>query len=227
LIREAEGGSLFLDEIDSMPVNAQCKLLRFLQDKQYRPVGGSNTLQADVRIIAASNHDLSKLAAAGTFRQDLFFRLNVLNLMLPPLQERRDDIAALSIYFLEHFSRRDKRPLLTLGPAALQRLLAHHWPGNVRELKHVLERAALTAEGPVIQADAIDLPPGPESKELLEESFHAAKGRIVNDFERLYIKRVLLECEGNVSRAARMARKNRRAFFELMRKHHICAERSA
>jgi two-component system response regulator GlrR len=221
LIREAEGGSLFLDEVDSMPLNAQCKLLRFLQDKQYRQVGSSTTQQADVRIIAASNHDLSELVASGMFRQDLFFRLNVLNLMLPPLQQRRDDIAALSRHFLEQFSVRDKRPLLTLGAAALQRLLAYHWPGNIRELKHVLERAVLTEDGPVIQADTIDLPSKHAPADLCGESFHAAKGRVVKDFERNYIERLLSQCDGNVSRAARMAQKNRRAFFELMRKHEI------
>jgi two-component system response regulator GlrR len=221
LIREAEGGSLFLDEVDSMPLNAQCKLLRFLQDKQYRQVGSSTTLQADVRIIAASNHDLSGLVASGMFRQDLFFRLNVLNLVLPPLQQRRDDIAALSQFFLQQFSMRDKRPLLTLGAAALRRLLAYHWPGNIRELKHVLERAVLTEDGPVIQVDTIDLPAKPAPADLSGESFHSAKGRVVKDFERHYIERLLSECDGNVSRAARMAQKNRRAFFELMRKHEI------
>jgi two-component system, NtrC family, response regulator GlrR len=227
LIKEAESGSLFLDDVDSMPLNAQCKLLRFLQEKQYRPVGSSQTLQADVRVIAASNRDLSKLVAAGTFRQDLFFRLNVLNLSLPPLYERREDIAALSQYFLEQFSRRDKRSTLGLGPAALQRLLAYQWPGNVRELKHVLERAALTADGPVIQADAIDLPAAPEAGGLPDESFHVAKGRVVKNFERHYIQSLLAQCDGNVSRAARMAHKNRRAFFELMRKHQIRAERNS
>ena len=221
LIAEAEGGSLLLDEIDSMPVSAQSKLLRFLQEKQYRPIGASKTLVADVRVIAASNSDLRQLVALGRFRQDLYFRLNVLNLTLPALQERREDIAALSLHFLQQFSRRDKRPLLGLGPAALQRLLAYPWPGNVRELKHVLERAALTVDGPVIQAQEIDLPQSPADTERSGESFREAKGRVVGHFERDYIRRLLTESGGNVSRAARMAQKNRRAFFQLMRKHNI------
>jgi two-component system response regulator GlrR len=227
LIQEAEGGCLFLDEVDSMPLIAQCKLLRFLQDKQYRQVGSSQTLQANVRIIAASNRNLAKLAADGAFRQDLFFRLNVLSLLLPPLRERREDIAALCNYFLEQFSRRDRRPLLALGPAALQPLLAHDWPGNVRELKHVLERAALTADGPIIQADTIDLPATSAPDGSPGESFHSAKGRVVESFERHYIQQLLRQCDGNVSRAARVAQKNRRAFFELMRKHKIRSDRSS
>lgn len=225
LIREAEGGSLFLDEIDSMPLSAQCKLLRFLQDKQYRQVGSSQVSQADVRVIAASNRDLSKLVDAGTFRQDLFFRLNVLNLVLPPLRERRDDIAALSMHFLEQFAQRDKRPPLGLGPAALKLLAAYDWPGNVRELKHVLERAVLNSDGPVIQAGSIDLPAAQEAEDLSGDTFHAAKGRVVETFERDYIQRVLAQCGGNISHAARIAQKDRRAFFELMRKHKIRVER--
>ncbi len=221
LIREAEGGSLFLDEIDSLPLNAQSKLLRFLQDKEYRPVGSSRALQADVRLIAASNRNLSEMVAAGTFRQDLFFRLHVLSLKLPILTERREDIAALSVYFLEQFSLRDQRPRLELAPAALQRLLDHDWPGNIRELKHVLERAVLHADGPIIQASAIDLPEALRRPQGSEESFRSAKERVVESFEREYILRRLAQCGGNVSHAARAAQKNRRAFFELMRKHNI------
>jgi two-component system response regulator GlrR len=225
LIREAEGGTLFLDEMDSMPLSAQCKVLRFLQDQQYRPVGSSNTLQANVRIIAASNRDLSKLVADGLFRQDLFFRLNVLNLTLPALRERRADIVALSDHFLEHFSQRDQRATPSLGPAARRRLLAYDWPGNVRELKHVLERALLTADGPIIQADHIDLPVSECLEAQAEESFHVAKGRLVSNFERAYILRLLGQYNGNISHAARSAQKNRRAFYELMRKHDIRPER--
>jgi two-component system response regulator GlrR len=225
LIREAEGGTLFLDEMDSMPLSAQCKVLRFLQDKQYRPVGSSNTQQANVRIIAASNRDLSKLVADGSFRQDLYFRLNVLNLTLPALRERRTDIVALSDHFLEQFSQRDQRAAPSLGPAALRRLLAYDWPGNVRELRHVLERALVSADGPIIQADEIDLPVPEGADAQPEESFHVAKGRLVSNFERAYIQRLLDQYNGNISHAARIAQKNRRAFYELMRKHDIRPER--
>jgi len=147
LVREAEGGTLFLDEIDSMPLAAQAKLLRFLQDKQYRVVGASALHTADVRVVAASNRDLRLAAATHTFRQDLFFRLNVLGLTLPPLRERREDIAMLALHFLGQANREAGRHLLGLTPAALRALQAHDWPGNVRELKHALHRAVLTAQG--------------------------------------------------------------------------------
>lgn len=224
LVREAEGGTLFLDEIDSLPLPAQAKLLRFLQDMEFRPVGGDALLRADVRVMAASNQDLPGLVERGSFRRDLFFRLNVLTVTLPPLRERAEDICALAQRFVQQFASQSKRPMLGLSPQAVKRLLAHDWPGNVRELKHVIERAVLMAETSTIHAEDLHLPLRDASQDT-EESFRAAKARIVDAFERCYIERQLVSCSGNITLAAQMAKKNRRAFFELIRKHGISPDR--
>ena len=244
LVAEAEHGTLFLDEIDALPLAAQAKLLRFLQDQQYRPVGSSQLRQAHVRVVAASNRPLDALAAAGQFRQDLLFRLNMLTLMLPPLRQRMADVPALALMLpplrqrmadvpalAEHFlalSRRDgQHAIQSISPAALARLMAWSWPGNVRELKHAVDRAALLASGPQLAADDLDLGPAQAAAAppAAAEGFNAAKARAVRDFERHYIERTLAEAGGNIAQAARLARKHRRAFFELLRKHDIDAAR--
>jgi two-component system response regulator GlrR len=227
LIREAEGGTLFLDEIDSLPAGAQVKLLRFLQDKEYRAVGSSQTLRADVRVLAASNRQLAQLAAEGRFRQDLFFRLNVITLHLPPLRERRADIVPLALHFLAAAGRQWQKPAPTLAPDALNKLLAHRWPGNVRELKNVIDRATLLSNGGVLAAQHIELDGEAAADPLApcEGSLRSAKARVVESFERAYIEQLLATSGGNVTHAARAAQKNRRAFFELLRKYRIAPER--
>ncbi len=226
LVAEAEHGTLFLDEIDALPLAAQAKLLRFLQDQQYRPVGSSQSRQAHVRVVAASNRPLDALAAKGEFRQDLLFRLNMLTLVLPPLRERMADVPALAEHFLA-LSRRDGQHALgAITPAAQARLMAWHWPGNVRELKHAVDRAALLANGPLLDESDLDLGPAAQAAPpSTAEGFNAAKARAVRDFERHYIERTLAEAGGNIAQAARLARKHRRAFFELLRKHEIDATR--
>lgn len=224
LIAEAEGGSLFLDDIDCMPLSAQVKLLRFLQEHEYRPVGATAVRRADVRVIAAGNLRLPAMVARGEFRSDLYFRLNVLLLQLPALRDRRDDIAPLARHFINRFAAQHRREVGGLTVAALERLFAHDWPGNVRELQHVIERAVILAQGPLLKPQDLDLPVLPSTAELAlpaAESFRAAKGRVVQQFERSYIEHLLASCHGNVTQAALQAGKNRRAFFELMRKHAI------
>ncbi len=227
LIREAEGGTLFLDEIDALPYSAQVKLLRFLQDKQYRAVGSNALQRADVRVFAASNRQLAALAAQGSFRQDLFFRLNVITLHLPPLRERREDIAALAQHFLQAAAQQWQRAPATLSCAAHAKLLAHRWPGNVRELKNVMDRATMFKAGCVLAAEDIDIDDDQLAVPSVPapESFRAAKERLVESFERAYIEQLLAQSGGNVTQAARAAQKNRRAFFELMRKYRIEPER--
>jgi DNA-binding NtrC family response regulator len=226
LVAEAEQGTLFLDEIDALPLAAQAKLLRFLQDQQYRPVGSSQSRQAHVRVVAASNRPLDALAATGQFRQDLLFRLNMLTLTLPPLRERMADVPVLAEHFLALSLREGQHALDSIASAAIARLMAWHWPGNVRELKHAVDRAALLAAGPVLQAADLDLgPAATASPAAAAEGFNAAKARAVRDFERHYIERTLAEAGGNIAQAARLARKHRRAFFELLRKHEIDAAR--
>jgi two-component system response regulator GlrR len=222
LVAEAEGGTLFLDDIDCLPLAAQSKLLRFLEEREYRPVGANTVRRADVRVIAASNRRLDELAARGVFRQDLYYRLNVLSLELPPLRARPGDIPALALHFARQCARHAGRPLPEPTPAALRRLMAGDWPGNVRELKHVVERAVLLAAGPRLEPADFDLG-AVAALPADEDSFQAAKARLVADFERSYIEQLLRSHAGNVTRAAQAAHKNRRAFFELMRKHRIDA----
>lgn len=220
LVREAEGGTLFLDDIDGLPLPAQATLLRFLQEREYRPVGSNTVQHADVRVIAASNCDLHALAFSGRFRQDLYFRLNVLRLTLPALCDRREDIAVLALHFVQHFAREFKCNVAGITPWALQVLSAHDWPGNVRELKHVIERAVLMSSSPALLASDIEI----ESEQPVTTagtSFRSAKSRVVRDFERGYLAQMLSACSGNVTQAAKAAKKDRRAFFELMRKHDI------
>lgn len=250
LVREAEGGSLFLDDVDCLPLAAQAKLLRFLQEREYRPVGSNAVQRADVRVIAATNRDLSALAAQGHFRSDLFYRLNVLTLALPALRERREDIAALALHFVRRHARQAGRRVQGISPAALRWLLAHDWPGNVRELQHAIERAVLLGRGGTIEAADLDVGAGADggavdadadggdgtgdaavaaglhgASRSPDESFKAMKARVVENFERSYIEALLSSSHGNIADAARAAGKHRRAFFELIRKHHISAER--
>ena len=234
LVKEAEGGTMFLDDIDCLPMLAQGKLLRFLQQQEYRPVGSNTTLRSDVRVIAASNRDLRLMARQNSFRQDLYFRLNVLPISLPALRERAEDIPVLARHFLlqleaQHGSRQRRH----LAQDALHKLMSHHWPGNVRELRHVMERSLLLARGDEIHADDIAIDPDldetlacqGQAADTANESFQSAKKRVVDDFERRYIEALLAQHHGNLTHAASSAKKNRRAFFELVRKHHIDTRR--
>ena len=220
LVNEAEHGTLFLDDVDCLTPSAQAKLLRFLQEREYRVVGSNTLRHADVRVIAASNRDLGAMARQGLFRQDLFYRLNVLTLSLPPLRERKEDIAVLGQHFLRQFAQRYKRAACRLSPAALLKLLSYDWPGNVRELGHVLERAMLLSATGSLDVCDVDLPV-PNLEPASRESFQVMKARIVQSFERNYIESILGSTGGNVTEAARVAGKNRRALFELIRKHEI------
>jgi len=222
LVQEAEGGTLFLDDVDCLPLQAQAKLLRFLQEHEYRPLGSNAVRRADVRVVAASNCDLYALSRQDRFRQDLYFRLNVLNIALPPLRDRRDDLPVLALHFVRRFAREFERPARTLGSAALAKLARHDWPGNVRELQHVIERAVVLATGPVLGAGDIDIDLAtPSRDDGPQASFRDAKKRVVDAFERDYIERLLEAHAGNITNAARVAKKDRRALFELIRKHRI------
>jgi two-component system, NtrC family, response regulator GlrR len=226
LIQEAEGGTLFLDEVDSLPLLAQVKLLRFLQEKEYRPLGAGRMLKADVRVVAAANSDLEGAVEAGRLRQDLYYRLSVIPLHLPALRERREDIPLLARHFLAKYAREMGQPARGLSPGALQTLLDHPWPGNVRELEHVVQRAVvLSQDQGEVGAGHVVLPRSRRSAARpAAEGFQQAKARAVAEFEAAYIRDLLLLHQGNISRAAKSAEKNRRAFWELIRKHGIDAE---
>ena len=219
LIEEANGGTLFLDEIDCLPVFAQVKLLRFLQEKEYRPLGSAKIRRADVRIIAASNLNLEEAVANGKVRQDLYYRLNIISLILPPLRERREDIPLLARHFLERYASELDKEVFDFSAEALQMLMVHNWPGNVRELEHVIERAVVLCEGTVLQPH--DLVISPAVGTDAEQSLQEAKAKVIARFERDYIQGLLSACKGNITRAAQVAKKNRRAFWQLIQKHQI------
>lgn len=218
LIAEAEGGTVFLDEIDCLPLAAQVKVLRFLQEKEYRPLGSRKTKKADVRLLAAMNTDPQEAVAAGRLRQDLFYRLNVIPLTIPPLRQRRDDVSLLAHHFLVKFSVEFNKPIAGFSAEAMRLLQLYDWPGNIRELEHHVERAVVLTEGRTIQVKDVLLP---SSESDVQESFQEAKVKMIAAFERTYIERLLLAHHGNISQAARAAQKNRRAFWELVRKHQI------
>ncbi|HLX69849.1 MAG TPA: sigma-54 dependent transcriptional regulator, partial [Verrucomicrobiae bacterium] len=197
LVCEAERGTLFLDEIDSLPLQTQVKLLRFLQDQEYRPLGAGKTARADVRIIAASNANLIDAIRLGRFRTDLYYRLNVLPLNLPPLRERREDIPLLAHHFVSKCAREFSASPKDLSRTALDKLLAHDWPGNVRELENLIRRAFVLSEHSVIAEEDIALPsPASRTEEM---SFKALKKRAIAEFEAGYIRQLLATSAGNIS----------------------------
>jgi two-component system response regulator GlrR len=222
LIHETQGGTLFLDEIDCLPTTVQIKLLRFLQDKEYRPLGSTKMRQADVRIIAATNINLEEAVSKGKLRQDLYYRLNIIPFRLPPLRERSGDILLLASHFLAKYAAEFSRHVTEFSSEAMQLLMSYHWPGNVRELEHVVERTVVLTKQAIIQKDEIIL----QQPQLIAApgSFQEEKSKVIAQFEKIYIQRLLSAYRGNISRAAQAARKNRRAFWQLIRKHRIDAQ---
>ncbi|HEX5732105.1 MAG TPA: sigma-54 dependent transcriptional regulator [Blastocatellia bacterium] len=215
LVGEAAGGTLFLDEIDCLPLLSQVKLLRFLQEREYRPLGAAKTHRADVRVITAATVDLDAAVESGRFRQDLYYRLNVIPLRLPPLRERCGDIPVLAEHFLNRYAAEFNKSALSFSAKALELLSHYEWPGNVRELEHLVERTVALSECKVIEIDDLNLPRRTTAPR--PTSFREAKAQ----FERNYVEDLLLANHGNITKAAQAAHKNRRAFWELIRKHHI------
>jgi DNA-binding NtrC family response regulator len=229
LIAQACGGTLFLDELEALTPRAQVVLLRFLQDQEYRPVGGHAVRAADVRVVGATNAPLHELAARGQYRDDLLFRLNVLVLDLPPLREREDDAVLLANAFLARLAREHRRPTPELHPRALAFLRTHSWPGNVRELENLIYRAFMLNDGPeldmrieapVSKASSTAIAPAAKPDgSLTTVNFRVAKARAVESFERAYLAELLGRTRGNITLAARLAGKERSRFSKLVRKH--------
>ena len=219
LIQEADGGTLFLDEVDCLPLLAQVKLLRFLQEKEYRPLGSTKTCRADARVIAATNCGPEEAVEAGKLRQDLYYRLNVIPLVMPPLRDRREDISLLARHFLAKYAAEFDKPVTDFAAETLRQLVSYDWPGNVRELEHVVVRAVVLCTQTRIRDEDIFLPT--RAVAAAQETFQGAKTRVIAEFEKSYVERALLMSHGNISRAARSAQKSRRAFWELIRKHQI------
>lgn len=220
LVAAAKGGTLFLDEIDALSLTAQAKLLRFVQEGTYRPLGSEKRAHADVRIIAATNRDLEQQVHSRQFRLDLYFRLNVLHLSLPPLRERSGDIEVLTRHFLATLCS-GKTQSKSLSPSALRVLERYHWPGNVRELFSVIQRALVLCDGPQILSYHIKLHTNNPASVRITEDFRTARSRALESFEQTYIESLLVIHHGNVTRAAKAAGKERRAFGRLVKKYGI------
>jgi DNA-binding NtrC family response regulator len=219
LVVAAEGGTLFLDEVDTLSPAAQSKLLRFLQSREYRPVGATKSRVADVRIIAATNINLWQQMHAKRFREDLYYRLNVLSLVVPPLRERPADILLLAQHFLTAYGAQHHRGALRFAQGALRKLLAYDWPGNVRELQGVVQRTVLLAPTPTMQPNDLELPVPPDGD--TPGTFHVAKARAVERFEHAYLVELMVAHQGNVSQAAKAAGKDRRTLQRLLQKYRL------
>ena len=224
----ANGGTVFLDEVGDMSPSLQAKLLRVLQDKQLERVGGSKLIQADIRVVAATNQDLEELMRKGEFRKDLFYRLNAVELTLPPLRERKEDIPDFVRYFITRSNQEYKREVLGASPEVMTRLLLADWAGNIRQLQHVIERAVILARGQVLEipdlpqelrdtgaADAADSGVG------LRDARREVERRAAADVEKAVLTECLEQADWNVSRAAELAKYSRAQFYRLMKKHSI------
>ena len=230
-VEQAEGGTLFLDDADDIPLSAQVKLLRVLQERTLERLGSNRSRRVDVRVVVATKIDLRQAVADGIFREDLFYRVSVLPIRLPPLRERRSDIALLAGHFLQQFADRDSQPPLKLEPEALRGLEAYHWPGNVRELENVMERLSLTCPGPTCSCEnlppeldrrpgasgdfSVPAEPPPEGFALLDEL-----GRI----ESHYIRWALARTRGNKSQAARLLGLSRTTLADHMSRLEISSD---
>ncbi len=219
MIGEACGGTLFLDEIDCLPLSAQAKLLRFAQEKEYRSLGSAKIREANVRIIAATNTNLAHAVEDGKFRRDLYYRLTITELELPPLRERPEDIQLLARHFLAISGEEVDADGAAAAPEVFLKLSQYDWPGNIRELENVIHRAVIFAKGRVIRENDIILPR--PTAAVQRESFKAEKAKVIAEFEKRYMLELLQTHQGNITKAAKAAQKNRRAFWELMRKHDI------
>jgi len=217
VIALAEGGTLFLDEVNALPAKAQAALLRFLQDQRYRPLGALGERSANVRIVAATNKNLEQLVERGEFRSDLFFRIKILFVNLPPLRDRHGDAALLAEHFLDECARRFHQPRKRLGQATRTALESYSWPGNVRELENLIVRDYLMSDSPELVWSS-ESAPAPEEPHT---SYAAAKAAAVADFDRRFLRELLTRVAGNVTRAAAEAGKERRALGRLVKKYGL------
>ena len=223
LFEAASGGTIFLDEVGDLPLSLQVKLLRVLQDNEVRPVGGTQAKQVDVRVIAATAKNLSEAVAAQTFREDLFYRLNVMPIHVPPLIERSDDIPLLCQHFIERYSRKFDKPVRSVSPKAMEILFSHNWPGNVRELENVIERAVILSEGPVIEpellpAQLMDKTAAPRPEDVFR-GYSLKTARAV--LEKNLIQRALAATGGNRTQAARLLEISHPSLLQKIKTYQI------
>jgi len=210
----ADGGTLFLDEVANLSLGQQAKLLRVLQTGELERVGSSKTRRVDVRVLCATNADLSAEVAAGRFREDLLFRINTIEIKLPPLRDRREDIPALATHFLKLYALRYRKRVTTFEAAALQALMAYAWPGNVRELAHAVERAALLAEGDKVRVSDLALRAPEGSSGRMEELS-------LEEVEKVLIQKAVARFQGNVTAAAKALGLSRSALYRRLQHHGL------
>jgi len=215
LFQSAEGGTLLLDEIGDMPMRLQVKLLRVLQEHQVRPVGSTEALQVDVRVISATHRDLQLLLRDGRFREDLFYRLNVVNIKIPTLDDRREDIPLLVASFLQIIAQEAEQERKVYAPEAVEMLVTAEWPGNIRQLYNVVRQNVALSRSPVISAELVQQSLGEHGGKLA--SFTDAR----DEFTRNYLSQILQITMGNVSQAARLAKRNRTDFYKLLARHEL------
>jgi two-component system response regulator PilR (NtrC family) len=228
LFEMADGGSIFFDEIGNIPIDTQSKLLRVIQEREFMRLGGLDTIKVDVRIVAATNADLEAAVREGTFREDLFYRLNVITITLPPLRKRTEDIPLLAQHFLVHYARENEKHLRDISPQAMEALLDYHWPGNVRELENVIERAVVLSTGEVL---GVDLLPSsvrnPDSVGLPPPALPAngvAFKEAVSEYERQIIIKALQASNGVQKRAAELLQVKPTTLHEMMKRLNISSE---
>jgi DNA-binding NtrC family response regulator len=229
LFEYAQGGTVFLDEIAELSPNLQGKLLRVLQERQVRRVGGNRIIEVDVRVISATNRDVQAAVAKGTFREDLYYRLNVISIPLPPLRERKGDVPLIAYHYLQRYAAASGKEIRGIVPEALALLEAYHWPGNVRELQNVIERAVVLTEADQLRLQ--DLPehlrarPAPEAPPLKDLPLKAAKAEWARSFERTYLTDLLKRHGGNISQAAKAAGVDRKTIHRLLKRHSLAPSR--
>lgn len=230
LLEEADGGTVFLDEVNNIPRSIQPKLLRLLQDSVIRSVGSSISRKVDVRIIAATNRDLTELVADGKFREDLYYRLNVIPLRIPDLAERAEDIPVLAQYFVRRMAQEMERPALEITPAALDRLLSHNWPGNVRELENTLKRAAALSRNDRIDSDSIIFVASRMRPEVfsppLVKSGDATSEGLLEDTQRLLIRKALADNDWNFTQTAQELGIGRTTLWRKVKKYNLKKEQA-
>jgi Nif-specific regulatory protein len=219
----AEGGTLFLDEIGDVNLGTQVKLLRVLQEREFERLGGTDTVKVNVRLIAATNQDMEQAIAESRFREDLFYRLNVFTIFVPPLRDRKADMLLLADYFVEKFSREHSKIIKRISTPAIDMLMAYHWPGNVRELENALERAVLVCDGQVIHGH--HLPPSLQTAESSGTVTRVSMTDAVAAYEKDLIQDALKTTRGNRAKAARLLATTERVFNYKVRKYSIDAVR--
>jgi DNA-binding NtrC family response regulator len=230
LVETAHEGTLFLDEIGDLNFQMQTKLLRLLQEGEYKPVGGVTTRRADLRFIAATNHDLKTDIRESRFREDLYYRLNVIRFDLPALNERRQDIPLLAYHFLEKYARLNQKDIQHISPEAMQALISQDYPGNVRELENTIERGVIFCRSDTLKVDNLQLEcdssqvPPEFNEDITQLSFKDAKDKMTDIFHRLYIRSLLTRSAGNISKAADIAGIQRQYLHRLMKEAGIRAE---